>query len=326
MENYEIIPLTQDVIQPNSQTFDIKSQEVFDEFLANIDAVGSSKKEYKIVFNLFSGYLEEKNISRPSRKDVISYKEALIETGHSPRTVRLYLSVLKRYFSWLDSVRYYPNITYNLSGPRINKEPRKQPLTSDQVADILKSIDRGSLKGKQTYALILLASTTGLRSGELASLNIGDWINIQDKTFLTVLRKGYQEKQMVAIGPEADRAIRDCLKDRGIYKLDEPLFISTSNRNRGQAITPKSIGRILKNVLSEHGFNSSYFTGHSFRHTAATLGMSVCENDIFTVKKFMGHSNIETTILYADHNELLGQDVAARIEAKLLLKSDNENP
>lgn len=309
-----------DIIQPESQTFDIRNQDVFEEFLANIEATNSSKKEYRTIFKLFSSYLKDKDLVRPTRKDIIAYKESLIETGHSPRTVRLYLSVLRRYFSWLDSSRYYPNIMYNLSGPRISKEPRKQPLTSNQVADILASIERGNLQGKQTYALTLLASTTGLRSGEMASLKIRDWINIQNKTFLTVLRKGYQEKQMVAIGPEADKAIRSCLKDRGLYKLDEPLFVSTSNRNRGEAITPKSIGRILKNVLKDNGFNSSYFTGHSFRHTAATIGMDICDNDIFTVKRFMGHSNIETTVLYADHNKLLGQDLAAKIEERIIFE------
>ena len=310
-------------LEENSQT-NVTSPELIQIFLQELDVSKDTKREYTTILNCFCRFLEEKEIQEPKRKDVVAYKEELLENGRSPRTVRLYLCVLKSYFSWLSHSRLYPDITDNLKSPRITKEMKRQALTSDQVAGILESIDRTSLSGKQTYALILLASSTGLRSGELSSLRISDWINFQNKTFLKVRRKGYQEKQMVAIGPKADSAIRDCLKDREIYKPEEPLFISTSNRNHGQAITPKSIGRIFKNELRVNGFDSSLFTGHSFRHTAAAIGMSICDNDIFTVKKFMGHSNIETTVLYADHNALLGQDLAAQIEGKLISKENSK--
>ena len=306
-------------IEENTKV-NVINPEMINIFITELDISQSSKREYTNVLKCFMSFLENNQIKEPKRRDIIQYKEDLLASGRSPRTVRLYLSVLRKYFGFLNNCQIYPDITYNLKSPRITKEIKRQALTSDQVAGILDSIDRTNLKGRQTYALILLASSTGLRSGELTSLKINDWINLQDKTFLTVRRKGYQEKQLVAIGPQTDTAIRECLKEREIYKPEEPLFISTSNRNYGDMITSKSIGRIFKNILKENGFNSSYFTGHSFRHTAATLGMTICDNDIFTVKKFMGHSNIETTVLYADHSELLGQDIAEKIERKLIYK------
>ena len=67
-------------------------------------------------------------------------------------------------------------------------------------------------------------------------------------------------------------------------------------------MTTRSVSRIVKGYLQGAGLDSDRLTAHSLRHTAVTLAL-LADKDITEVKGFARHENIETTLIYAHHQE-----------------------
>lgn len=303
--------------QPKKEEKNLDSSLIM-KFLDECDISSASKTIYQNALKQFFSYLEQEQINHPTRSDLLKYREVFFST-HSAKTVNLHLSVLRNFFEWTQFYGIYTNIAFNIKDVRASREAKRQALTSVQVKSILESIDCSTLCGCQKYALVLLCSTTGLRAGEISSLNISDLKTVQDNSVLTIKGKGYQNKdQMVKIGSKTDQAIRAALALRSNFSLEDPLFISTSNYGFGSRITPKGIGKILKKILEDNNFVGSFYTGHSFRHTACCLGLEVSERDLVSIRRFMRHQNLETTLIYADHEEFLAQNIAQDIEDKLV--------
>jgi hypothetical protein len=68
--------------------------------------------------------------------------------------------------------------------------------------------------------------------------------------------------------PEARSALFDWLAARG--PADGPLFISLSNRTRGERLSRRSLRQLVKASLIAAGVVSRRKSAHSLRHTAAT--------------------------------------------------------
>lgn len=312
--NSELIPNSNNNVESRVSLNDLIS-----EFLENQDISEASKETYRTALSGLFLFLDSLKIKTPTRVDLINYKKELCK-NHAAKTVNLHLSVIRNFFKWTHFYGIYPDISFGVKGVRDDKEPKRQSLTSSQVRSILNNIDTDSFSGRQKYAIVLLSSTTGLRAAEISSLNVGDLSTIHDQTVLSVKGKGHIDKgQLVAIGDYTEEAIRKALSLRKHLDLDDPLFISTSNYNFGKRISPKGISRLLKKILRENNFNGKFYTGHSFRHTACCLGLEVTDHDLVGVKRFMRHSNIETTMVYANHGESVSGDIARGIEEKLKL-------
>lgn len=63
-------------------------------------------------------------------------------------------------------------------------------------------------------------------------------------------------------------------------------------------MTTRSVSRIAKQHMVDVGLNSERLTGHSLRHTAATLNL-LNGATLEETKQLLGHSNINTTMIYA---------------------------
>ena len=68
---------------------------------------------------------------------------------------------------------------------------------------------------------------------------------------------------------------------------------------------------ILNNWVQAAGINK-YITFHCFRHTYATLHLTL-GTDLYTVSKLLGHKNIQTTQIYAKVNDQKKKEAANRI-------------
>jgi site-specific recombinase XerD len=59
----------------------------------------------------------------------------------------------------------------------------------------------------------------------------------------------------------------------------------------------RSIQHAIRKSMIEAGFEKYKFSAHSLRHTFATHLLDN-GNDIHTIKELLGHSKIETTMIY----------------------------
>ena len=272
--------------------------EAFNNFFAFLDVSPKTVDTYRKALKQFIGYLNEHGIMHPQREDIIAFRNALDRKGRKPATIALYLSAVRRFFSWCKSEGLYEDITVGIKAPKIDRGHRKDYFSGNQVRDILTGINRSSLEGKRNYAILGLMVTCGLRTIEITRADVGDLRNVGGVTCLFVQGKGKTSKNdFVKLPPQIEKAVRDYLNSRGCVSDDEPLFSSCSRRNKGNRLTTRTISGVAKSAMNHVGFNSSRLTAHSLRHTAITLAL-IAGQPLADVQAFARHCSITTTMIY----------------------------
>ena len=270
-------------------------------FIAYLDAKPKTVQTYARALKQFFKWLNSNEITQPRFEDIKAFKEDIAAT-HKPATVQAYIFTVRRFFEWTESEGLYPNAAGKIKGAKINREPKKDYFTSEQAKAILSGISREDLRGKRDYAIIALMLTGGLRDIEVSRANVEDLRTVGNNTVLFVQGKGRDEKaEFVIVPTQTERAIREYLSFRGEAGAGDPLFVSTSNNNKGQRMTTRSISGIAKDAMRAAGYDSDRLTAHSLRHTAVTLALIANGGNIQEAQQFARHSNISTTQIYA-HN------------------------
>lgn len=288
------------------------SAELFNSWITYLDAKPKTVETYTRSIRQFIRFLQVNEITKPTRADIITYREDLKQTK-KPATVQSYLMAVKLFFQWTAQEGLYPNIADHVKGAKLDTEHKKDYLTSKQVSRLLANVDRSTLKGLRDYAIIALMITSGLRTVEVARANIEDMRTVADFTALYIQGKGHEERTAyVKIAEPVEGAIRDYLKARGKAEKTEPLFASSAHRNGGERMTTRSISRIAKEHLIAAGLDSDRLTAHSFRHTTATLNL-LNGGTVEETQQLLRHTNINTTLIYSHALERSKNNSEARV-------------
>ncbi len=289
---------------------------MLDKWIAYLDATPKTVETYTRAIRQFYFFLQANSIDRPTREDIIAYKEHL-QADKKPTTVQAYIMACKQFFKWTAQEGIYPNIADNVKGAKLTAGFKKDYLTSKQAGKLLQSIDRQTLKGKRDYAILSLMMTTGLRTVEVSRANIEDLRTVADFTALFIQGKGRTERtEYVKIAEPVEVAIREYLTARGKAEDTEPLFASAAHRNGGERLTTRSISRIAKENMIDADLNSSRLTAHSLRHTAATLNL-LNGGTVEETQQLLRHSNINTTLIYSHALERAKNNSEDRIAGAL---------
>lgn len=274
------------------------TEELYLRFVSFIDAKPKTVQTYTRALRQMFKYFAENGIRAPQREDILSYRESLKASGHKPTTVQNYITATRLFFAWTEQERIYPNVAAHVKGAKLDKEHKKDYLTSRQVKAILSDIDRSTPQGLRDYAIIALMTTGGLRTVEVIRADVGDLRALGDNTVLYIQGKGRDEKtEYIKLSAPVEAAIREYLKIRGDVEAAAPLFASMSNNSKGGRMTTRSISRIAKDSMIEAGYNSERLTAHSLRHTAVTLSL-LAGRSLEEVQQFARHANITTTQIY----------------------------
>jgi len=276
-------------------------QEFTDPFIKAQDVGDNSKLSYRKSLKPFASWLIENQKVQPDRGTILEYKDYLKSKELSASTISAYIVVVRKFFSWLESEKLYPNIARSVKGMKASKGFKKDRLSVDQVKELLSNVDLESLQGKRDYAMINLMVRTGLRTIELSRANVEDIRQERGQAVLYIQGKGRDQKDdFVILTDSTLKPINIYLMARGTNKDKQPLFTSLSDRNFNQRLTTTSISRVVKTSLRNIHLDNSRLTAHSLRHTAITLclegGATIQE-----AQQMARHSNVNTTMLYS-HN------------------------
>lgn len=273
------------------------TEDMYARFVSYLDASQKTIETYTRALRQLFGYFSINGITHPKREDVISFRESLKE-NHKPTTVQNYITATRLFFQWLERERIYPNVADKIKGAKLDKEHKKDYLTSKQVKAVLDRVDRSTPQGMRDYAMLVLMITGGLRTIEVSRANIGDLRTAGDNIVLYLQGKGRDEKaEYIKVDDKVESILRGYLKARGEADQTAPLFASMSNNSKGQRMSTRAISGIVKLHLQEAGYNSDTLTAHSLRHTAVTLSILAGKN-LAEVQQFARHKNIATTMIY----------------------------
>lgn len=270
-------------------------------FLEYLDASEKTVQTYTRALRQFFKFLYENNITQPQRTDVLAFRDNLKDKGRKPTTIKSYIVAVRLFFQWTNQEGLYPNIAEKIKGAKLDQAHKKDYLTVDQIKDVLNNIDTSTITGARDYAIIVLMVTGGLRTIEVSRADMDDMRNVGNSPALYIQGKGRDEKtEYVKLPLQVFKAIgryREMLE-----KQYDVLFVSTSNNNKGQRLTTRSISGIVKKRLKEAGYTSNRLTAHSLRHTAGTLNL-MNGGTLEETQQLLRHSNINTTMIYLHHLE-----------------------
>lgn len=273
------------------------------EFLLSLDLKQNSKQTYQRGMRRFSHWLIKRKIVNPDREDILAYKEYLESEHLSALTISGYIVTVRRFFEYLEGIKFYPNIARGVKGMKRSKGFRKDPLTLKQIQSLYNGLKRETPQDLRDFAIINLLIRTGLRTIEIIRASVGDIRQESGEEVLWIQGKGRDTKdEFVLLTEETLGPIQAYLKTRPhkLRKENDPLFISHSDRNFGKRLTTRSISRIVKDNMRLVGIDSSRLTAHSLRHTAITLALQAGAS-IQEAQLLGRHANINTTMIYA-HN------------------------
>lgn len=278
------------------------TEDRYSSFISYLDASPKTIATYTRALRQFAKYLAEHGINAPAREDVLAYRDWLKEDNkHTASTVQSYINIVRLFFRWTEQQGLYPNIADHIKGAKLDRNHKKDHLTSRQAKKVLEAAKGSDIQSLRDYAILALMFTGGLRTIEVSRANVEDLRTAGDDIALFLQGKGRDEKtEYVKLMPAVEDAIRAYLSARGAAAAAEPLFTSTSNNNKGQRLTTRTISGIVKSALIKAGFNSDKLTAHSTRHTAVTLAL-LGGQKLQDVQQFARHKNLATTLIYA-HN------------------------
>ncbi len=268
-------------------------------FLDSLDVAEKSRATYTRSLKQFISWMRDtgRQSLQLQREDILAYKEYLAGSK-SPYTITLYLTSVRKLYQWLESQRIYPDITRGIKGAKKPRGFRKDTLSQEQLRKTLGSMEIQSLEGLRDYAIFNLMARTGLRDVEVSRALVEDIRMEQGQEVLWIQGKGRDSKDdFVILTPEALKPIKAYLRARGRVKKEEALFCSHSDRNRGEALSTRSISRIIKNSMRAVGMDDSRLTAHSLRHTAISLSI-LGGASLQQAQAMARHTDSKTTLVY----------------------------
>lgn len=269
--------------------------------IRNINLKFISEIETSDVFDFLS-YLSSDRLVHP--------ESASPDHGIGPSSRARKLSAIKSFFKYLTvrTKQLEENPVAELEYPKLRKSLPKY-LSMEQSAALLRSVS--GQNEKRDYAILMLFLNCGIRRSELVGLNLTDVY--EDR--IRVVGKGNKER-FVYFGTPCRKAIDAYLPERMKQELtDNRALFGSRNGNR---ISTDAVHRLVKKALMQAGLDSTQFSAHKLRHTAATMMLSGGV-DVKTVQEVLGHENLNTTQIYT-HIENTELKVAA--EANPLSKLD----
>ena len=278
-------------------------QDLADRWIRFLDVAPRSVQTYSSNLKQFLLWLAKNDITNPTREDIISYRDSLM-SNHRPSSVQGSMAAIRLFFEFCEVSGVYKNVAKHVKSPKLDKGHKHDYLTSDQSKELLATCDEPDNREQslRDRAILSVMLTTGLRTISIVNADYGDISKIGDATVLFYLGKGHTEKgTYVKLTAPVEHAIRKYLAvrcKRGEVKENEPLFTSTSNRNKNGRMTTKAIRMMIKFRLRNIGIDNRRVSAHSLRHTAATLNL-LAGGSLEETQQLLDHSSISTTTIYA---------------------------
>lgn len=243
-------------------------------------------------------YLEYMSGERPTQQN-----SALTEYGLNSTSRARKVSAIRAFFRYLTDKKHLleHNPMSNLEAPTIRKSLPVYLTTEDSVK-LLESV-QGEY-AERDFCILTLFLNCGLRVSELVGLNLADF---QGDT-VRVLGKGNKERT-VYLNDACKLALGNYLPKRLTpHERDKNALFISRNRNR---ISVQTVKWLVKKHLGEAGLDTQKYSAHKLRHTAATL-MYQNGVDIRTLQNILGHTSVNTTMIYTHIEDSNLREAAAK--------------
>lgn len=290
----------------------------FDYNITILNKSPNSIKEYNYDLAMFLRFIKihfgltsETDFSKITYKDVsiATIRKITLDDIHAfisylaitlrskPATRARKVSSIRVFFKYLSAKANLieVNPAQNLETPKLDKRMPKYLTLEDSQRLLEVAGNEDNRNNERDFAITTLFLNCGMRLSELVNINIKD-IRF-DEYKMNVIGKGNKERT-IYLNKACMKAISEYLSVRpneGIdYKSKDALFLS----ERRERISNRTVQHIIKNELRKAGLDTTKYSVHKLRHTAATLMYQYGNVDIRALQELLGHASISTTEIY----------------------------
>ena len=194
-------------------------------------------------------------------------------------TIRIFFKYLSQKTDLLEV-----NPAQNLETPKIGKRMPKYLSLDDSMKLLDIAGDEDARHPERDYAIITLFLNCGMRLSELVNIKITD-INFSDCK-LNVIGKGNKERT-IYLNKACVKAINEYLlvRPKNGIKSDSQDYLFISDRK--SKISNRTVQHIVKQELRKAGLDTTKYSAHKLRHTAATLMYQYGNVDIRALQELL---------------------------------------
>jgi integrase/recombinase XerC len=213
--------------------------------------------------------------------------------GLSPRALASVLTAWRGLYRWL--ARHRGFAANPCAGVRAPKSGKRLPkaLSVEAAQQLLEAAPGDAPALARDHAMFELLYSSGLRVGELVSLNAGDGRLDLRAGEVTVTGKG-SKTRTVPVGAKATEVIAHwlSLRPRLAAPGERALFVGA----RGRRMSAGTVNARLKSWGRRQGVDAPLHP-HVLRHSFATHVLQSSQ-DLRAVQEMLGHASIATTQVY----------------------------
>lgn len=283
-------------ISKNTRARYLNTHKTIEEYFGSKPIQNIKKQEYQIFLNQYGETRSKASVKKLNTQIRACVKDAIDE------------GVLR-----LDFTR-----NVKLTGLE-GKSSTEKHLDYQESQLLLKEIYE-KLEVSNTYYLLLLALTSGMRFGELVGLTRNDF-NFFNNTIDITETWGYSKDMHEGFGETKNKqSVRTIKMDQKTMTTFRKLFERTptnihnlvfySPQSKYKVISNNAANKLLKNVLKRLEIN--HISMHGLRHTHASV-LLYKKVSIYYVSERLGHNDIDTTLKEYSHviKELREEDEEA---------------
>lgn len=244
------------------------------------------------------------DLNTVSPKDVSHYLTMAVETH--PRSMGNVLYALRCFFGYLQEASLVnQDFKPVLNIPAQRKKRILPCFTHQEVEAILTQINTHTKEGKRDYAILLLASRTGMRAIDIANLRLMDidWVK---KTIHLVQRKTGRPL-LLPLETNTGNAMATYILEARPESDSEYVFLRTKAPFR-KLSDMRSMGNILEKYRKKAGIIHLPGDGKSFHALRRSMGTWMLESGVplTTISQVLGHHEPDSTKKYLsmDHERL----------------------
>lgn len=291
--------------------------------LETFDNIRSSKsintiRAYKSDFNHFVNFCKKNNFKPlPADPKIVSFYITDLSSTSKVSTLKRRLasiSVIHKLKGHYIDIKH-PLIIENLMGIQRKKgvfQKSKKPILINELKEIISIIDnseKDERKKARDKALMLIGFSGGFRRSELVNIDLEDLEFTKEgvKIFLKRSKTDQSGEGMIKAIPYF-KDINFC----PIHSLKRWIEISQINKGLIFDISDKMVAILIKKYLSEAGFDSEKYSGHSLRSGFATVAADsgADEKSIMTMT---GHKTTQMVRRYIKETNLFKNNALKKI-------------
>jgi len=224
-------------------------EQMVTDFVSRLNLSEKRKQNLGSIIRRFARFTYDHGTSALAEVTPLTVREFMLHiSSDRPKSMDDVVDALKKFFRYLnEKVDLDSSFWLLLIAPRSREHKVKPCMKADEVYQLLEKINRTSAKGKRDFALLILASTTGLRAGDIANLKLTDIIWQHKELHLT---QGKTEEILIL---PLQKKVMNALADYILYgrpKSDSKNVFLRSNAPYTPFFDGASVACVFRKYLS----------------------------------------------------------------------------